>query len=184
MEHKTYTKHHYDLDIVATYRAVLKALKKHSGSTNIESKQLRKIAELQIAELGFDPKEMIRQNFAAVLHRSAGSGAFYWWLSLALAVEKPALIGLRLNHFLKFEKDHEEEFLNNVEFTVLDIMLQLDLPDAANAVNKVTDWINSKFKQLGTVRQIAKARKHRIDKNPFKPEYLPIISRELECHVA
>lgn len=183
-EFKSYTKHQYDLDIVSTCRSALTALKKHGGSTNIDRAQLRKVAELQITSLGFDPKEMFRHKHPVVLQRSAGSGTFYWWLSLALAVEKPSLIGLRLNHFLKFEKDHEVEFLNNVEFTVLDIMLQFDLPDAANAVNMVTDWINSKFKQLGNVRQIAKTRKRRNDKNPFKPEYLPIISRELECHVA
>ena len=184
MSKTSFTKHQYDLDIVATYHAVLKAQKKHCGSINIDLAQLRKVAELQVAALGFESKQMIRQNWPVVLRRSAGSGTFYWWLSLALAVEKPALIRLRLNHILKFESGREKEFLADMEFTVLAIMLQHDLPGADIAADKVENWINSKNKELGIVRKVPKRRKSREQENPFNNDHLPIISDELSKYVA
>jgi hypothetical protein len=177
-------KHQYDLDIITTFHRVQNTLKKQGGSSNIDSTGLRVVTDWQIVALGIKPEKIIRHKGPVVLERSSGSGSFYWWLSLALAVEKPALIRLRLNHFLKKEVGSEEQFLNNIEFTVLELLLQHDLPEADAAATKVESWLNIKRLELGMPRRKRRIRKSSNDKGPLDPHSVPIISEELKGHIA
>jgi hypothetical protein len=78
----------------------------------------------------------------------------------------------------------EEQFLNNIEFTVLELLLQHDLPEADAAATKVESWLNIKRLELGMPRRKRRIRKSSNDKGPLDPHSVPIISEELKGHIA
>jgi hypothetical protein len=179
-----YSKHKYDLDVVDIFHRVGLIFRRHPDVSNIDIHQLRIVAAMEMVRKGIQTREAFKHNIPVILHRVSDEGSFYWWLSLALAVEKPALIGFRLNYLLKKEVGNEERFLHHIEFTVLELMLHHEIPNSENATEKVACWISKNPSgKIGATKRKYR-RKKETEENPFHSYGVPLIIKDLKEHIA